>query len=132
MPRWHQDGYFYAPFAGDQHKAALTLKGTGTLFNNFPQELRDEFNKYSREARPDDLAAKKKLLDLVDTKQNETAEAGQGSVFIVGSGRGAIHSEPPIHSERLFMSVLPGSKAQIEELRDFWKSPPTTYSPGQK
>jgi len=30
----------------------------------------------------------------------------------------AVHSEPPLKEERLFMSVLPGSKAQIKE----WES----------
>lgn len=126
-PRWHQDGYFYAPFEGDQRKAAVTLKGSGTLFKNMPDSLRDAFNKFR--GLPPDMEVRKQVDALVGHIPTETVKPGEGAFFVVGSPRGAVHSEPPTHEQRLFLSVVPGSKDQIEELRRDWKRKPTTYTP---
>ena len=44
-----------------------------------------------------------------------TCSEGQAVVFISNL---AIHSEPPMHEERIFMSILPGEKDEIKELAD--------------
>lgn len=121
IPRWHKDGYFVLPFIGDQRKMVAALKGNQTLLNDFPQGLRDHFNVLSAMCDPNDMAARKEIAKLVDASRTSIALPGQGSIFIVGSDRAAIHSEPAIHEERLFLSVLPGTIAQIIELRDRWK-----------
>lgn len=117
VPRWHTDGYYYEPRRGNPYKFALTLKGESTLFYRLPATERDAFsalqrkgteqNQYNRHALADLLGRSPEALSI--TKPN------QGAVFIVGSDIAAVHSEPPIHEERLFLSVLPGSREQIKE-----------------
>ena len=115
MPRWHHDGYFYHPMEGDQYKAAMPLKGPSTLFSRFPEKLRSIFDELARpvgDKGPD----REKLAELVAETPVESIPEGQGAVFVAGSNRGAIHSEPPMHTERLFMSVVPGTKEQIADM----------------
>ena len=40
-----------------------------------------------------------------------------GAIFIGGPGFAALHSEPPIHQSRLFLSVVPCKQAQLAELK---------------
>lgn len=121
VPRWHTDGYYYEPFQGNQYKVVISLKGAGTLFSSVAPSVRRAFN------------ALQKLEDTEETRQQRARLLaphspsspfvwGQGSIFIVGSPtNAAIHSEPPIKEERLFMSVLPGTKSQIGDLYKRWK-----------
>ena len=133
IPRWHTDGTFYDKTDVDQRKVAMTLKGPGTLLNNLPQSLRQTFNSVARSFESDSPENRRTLEKLVDPVNTQAGTAGQGTIFIVGSDeRAAVHSEPPIHSERLFMSLLPGTREQIAELRERWGAPYTTYKPAQK
>lgn len=127
MPRWHTDGYYYSPFEGNQYKVALTLKGPGTLFLKLPSEVRKLFMETQYEMTPENSdEMRKKLIRLlekysIDKSLIHQGKAYSGTVFIVGnSDNAAIHSEPPINSERLFVSILPGSKKQIQELYNKW------------
>lgn len=44
-------------------------------------------------------------------------------LFIVGDPNAvAVHSEQPINHDRLFISILPGTNEQIQELFDRWHS----------
>ena len=120
VPRWHTDGYYFEPYSGAPYKFALTLKGPPTLFYRLPNNKREEFytleckwteqNDYNRQALADTLGQPKEIISI--------AQPYQGAVFIVGSNNAAVHSEPPIKEERLFISILPGSKMQIKE----WES----------
>lgn len=120
VPRWHTDGYYFEPYSGDPYKFAVTLKGPSTLFYRLPDNRREEFyvlwrkgteqNDYNRQAFADMLGQSKEAISI--------AQLYQGVVFIVGSHNAAVHSEPPIKEERLFISILPGSKTQIKE----WES----------
>lgn len=133
IPRWHTDGKFYDLEDADQRKIAMTLKGSGTLLNNLPQSLRETFNSVARSFDRDSPENRRTLEKLIDPAHTHIGTAGQGTIFIVGSDeRAAVHSEPPIHSERLFMSLLPGTHEQIAELRERWGAPHTTYKPAQK
>ncbi len=125
VPRWHTDGYFYPPHSGDRLKAVITLKGASTLLNRLSKEKREDFQQLQR-APLDALESRKKLAALIDPSKTETTPPGCGTVFMSGSEYGAVHSEPPIHSERIFVSVLPGSKKQIEHLRQNWNRPSKT------
>ena len=129
IPRWHQDGYFYAPFEGDQRKAAVVLKGAPTLLNDLPQSRLAAFNEASRKNPNDDAEKRLSVAAVLDETQTVTTPKGKGVVFIAGSPRGAVHSEPAMHEARLFLSVLPGTKEQIEELRQRWKKPVTSAAP---
>lgn len=108
-PRWHRDGYYYIPYSGDCVKAAIPLKGAGTLFYK-PSYVEAEQFKNTKES---DRIERAKLLS--DPDKRESTPPGHASLFFVGPDKGAIHSEPHIVSPRFFMSVLPGSKQQIDE-----------------
>lgn len=117
-PRWHTDGYYYAPYEGESCKFALALKGPGTLFYQETPEGRMQFKVLQQNGREDDHYNRQPLADLLSQHPERSASPGllQGAVFIVGSeGRAAIHSEPPIPEERLFLSILPGTPEQIKE-----------------
>lgn len=111
LARWHVDGYYYQPYFG-QYKFAFTFKGPGTKFYKLPKQMREKFTALLQEGNRQKLS---KLL--YDSRLVMQAQSDQGTVFIVGADNAAVHSEPPINEERLFMSVLPGSKEQIAE----WK-----------
>ncbi len=107
QPRWHADRYDYPP-SGEQYKAAVTLKGPGTLFYNASTAER---------ARLESIKLDKTFLDkAMDKSLLVSAETGQGTIFSVGASHAPIHSEPDIRSTRLFLAVMPGSKAQIEKV----------------
>lgn len=116
MPRWHCDGYYYAPYEGFVFKFAAALKGTQTLFYKVTEEMRTVFrlNEQDREF----------LSRFLELTQAETAAQGEGAFFIVGDQQtAAVHSEPSIREGRLFFSVLPGNKDEINELDQRWHTP---------
>lgn len=129
-PRWHKDGWFFNTPEGYQRKVAIVLKGASTLFNNMPKSQQVAFDELCNALSSDQLKVenRRKIAELVDSGLTQTAKEDEGSIFVVGSNRAAIHSEPPIHSERIFLSIVPGTKEQIEELRSNWKRSITSYS----
>lgn len=136
LPRWHMDGYFYRPYDTQQYKFALLLKGPSTLFcklstdhkNAFDILKKKEIQKIVQDENgkiikyEEDMSNRKALAALISSFQTPiaTAKPYQGAVFVVGGNNSAIHSEPPISENRLFLSILPGSKSQIDELRLRW------------
>ena len=120
MPRWHTDGNYFDSNAGKQYKIAFTLKGPGTLFYNLPQHLRDRFNQFEGGCfDPTNRIQCAKLLSDKD-KIHQTPPL-HGTIFLVGDAQNAaVHSEPPIYEDRLFISIVPGTKSQIESLYKRW------------
>lgn len=129
IPRWHQDGWFFEPGEeeNEQRKVVAALKGAPTLIAGLPPALRNTFNSlYNPE---EGIENRKALAGLVGSRWTTTAKPGEGSVFVVGPGdRAALHSEPPIHAPRLFLSAVPGTAFQVEELRRRWGCPPVSFS----
>ncbi len=117
QPRWHRDGYYFPPFSGAPFKFIATLKGAPTLFYELPAAIRERFEMLEEQQNRAGLA------DLLDPSLAQTSGFGQGSVFIVGAKFAAVHSEPVIRGQRLFLSVLPGSRAEIKELDQRWNPP---------
>ena len=120
IPRWHMDGYFYKPWA-NQYKFAIALKGPPTLFYQVPSTKREKFYDLlaSTEAYQMSKEARQKTAAFLnDPRQRFQAQPNQGGVFVVGEQDSGVHSEPPMTEERLFLSVLPGSKAQIKERQE--------------
>lgn len=118
VPRWHMDGSYYGlngphPYPGLVFKFAATLKGPSTLLYNLPHDQRDLFNAHCND--------RLFLSELVNFSMVESPKRGEGVFFIVADDRlAAIHSEPQVHENRLFFSVLIGDKAEIEELYLRW------------
>lgn len=119
IPRWHTDGYFVEPYEGEQRKVVITLKGkdSGTRFYPLPKDLRDIFNALQ------DKGAREELAKLLTVCAPQTAHFGQGSIFISGIDYATVHSEPPIHEDRLFMSIFPTSFSKMPEIERHQMNP---------
>lgn len=108
IPRWHTDGYYYSPYFGMQYKFAVGLKGNPTLFYSLDETMREIFRKNQED--------RVTLSQIFDVNKADTAPKGFGAIFIVGPrDYGALHSEPKIDSNRIFISILPGQDCEIEE-----------------
>ncbi len=115
-PRWHTDGSYYAPDYGAQYKFATTLKGPSTYFMPLDEEMRSLYEDHS-----DDRAF---LAEVFQKDEAEQPRIGQGAIFVVGNSRfSALHSEPKIDSQRLFLSILPCHECEMKELKRRWNVP---------
>jgi hypothetical protein len=127
IPRWHIDGYFFRPFSGDQQKVVVALKGPGTLFAHLTRKWREVFLECAQRHQRTALAleGREELRQIVEAGGAVKAtRAMEGTIFTVGCHESAtIHSEPKISSERMFLSLVPGSMEQINALRERWKAP---------
>lgn len=133
LPRWHTDGAFYRSTENVCYKRAYALKGASTLFLQVPDDVRAQFfniqsktyagmtyaeikSLSKRELDALMLPNRIRLAELLAGYHVYTAPANTGTIFVTGGrNRGAIHSEPPMHENRLFMSVVPGTPEQIQE-----------------
>lgn len=125
VPRWHTDGSFYGALDNYSYKLAYAFQGPGTLFVNVPEDVRDEFlaiqsqmfagmalqnsNNLSKQKVEDlTIFGKMALEQLLANYDVYSPAARQGAIFLSGGrGKGAIHCEPPMHENRLFMSIVP-------------------------
>jgi hypothetical protein len=140
IPRWHKDG----PFAGftpedNTSKFLTVLKGPGTLAIKQTKEVDEIFHKIknAEDIKVIKLIGKKGItfkekMDISIKVNNEFrpkyAKAlskfkvlqptnNQAILFYTKS---TLHSEPKMDAPRLFISILPGSKANIEGLDKAW------------
>jgi len=136
IPRWHKDGKFFLNSKTTKSPHFITvLKGPGTLlikgtqkvnkiYNDLLLKIDDEYNKLKTKSgnkyvkitnkyRPI-FADALKSIKIIQPKNNE------GIIIhpeiTKGINEGALHSEPKMDTPRLFISILPGSKIDIEEL----------------
>lgn len=122
IPRWHQDGYYYNPHKPTP-KVFLTLKGSATLFCNLSTNEAKDFKKIYYKSQGEysyygELPeGRQELAKLIDSSKIHQAEPYMGTVLIAGGADATIHSEPPIHEEKIFISIVPGTKEQIKELQ---------------
>lgn len=109
-PRWHVDTDFSDSNMELQCKIVLVLKGPGTLFYDLPSSKRERFDALNYDGKPDSIERRRRFERFIDRSRAISGPVGTGTIFRVGNdGKGAVHSEPPIHSKRLFMSIVPGT-----------------------
>lgn len=137
--RWHRDGrYFNVDHNKPIYKLAVTLKGNSTplivdkktieIFDKKYNhdnivKLRNQFTELFGEPkdRIDKLTVQMKLNDVIDIQSTQdigdnyiTAEQMEGIYFLNSINNnidnGAIHSEPLEQKDRIFISVLCGTK----------------------
>lgn len=139
IPRWHRDGAYF-DHTVITSKFATVLKGPGTLFiksstsktSNFEkfnelENAEDEERRMKRE-RPgirftyeeqEEINERYRTLYAALPKTGDMVQSGknQGVIFFANSGgvKGAIHSEPKIDENRIFISIVPGTKENIDE-----------------
>jgi len=137
IPRWHCDGNYFHD--GNKHstekfitKFVTVLKGPGTLFKKTTPKQRKEYNEIEeiefkiRNERPGilnnvtDIEYRKSLSDKVkDIGVDFQVDKYQAAIFI-GYHREVyrevcgIHSEPPISEPRMFLSIVPATKEDVE------------------
>lgn len=140
IPRWHYDGTYFSNI-DEQAKFAMVLKGPGTLFIKKSKKVMESFDKIQDKLRKDLLELNKNLIGSSDFKtqfenQVKTDEKyrpiyakelskykikqlknNQGVVFWGGKNNNtrALHSEPKMDQPRIFISILPGTKAMVKE-----------------
>ncbi|MBM3231663.1 hypothetical protein FJZ28_05090 [Candidatus Peregrinibacteria bacterium] len=119
-PRWHSDGKFFARAKSNepQMKLAFCLCGESTHFAKLDAEGRTRFNEIQRNSGTQD-----QLNASVPTSSIVTPVTTlQGGLFAVGSDMAAIHSEPPMTVPRIFVSIVPGTLAEVKELQQRWNA----------
>lgn len=143
--RWHMDGGYYEPFDQTQFKVAITLKGPSTLFYPLSSLARYDFFDFSSKSWKNiltlydqPLQQKSKTEEQIQTEKNNiyspleknffdrcveasqiiSLPTGQGMIFKVGDAAfAALHSEPPIKEDRLFISIVPCDFKDIDGMR---------------
>lgn len=50
----------------------------------------------------------------------ESPEHGEVAFFRLGDEEGAVHSEPPCHTDRIFINVVPGTEDELKALMGRW------------
>jgi len=135
IPRWHKDGNFFNDPDRNASKFITILKGPGTIFIKKSKKLNDIYYKYFIKKRneynknKDDYDEKienkyRKLYinKFKDFKQNQL-KTRDGLIFFTGIHKdklinGLLHSEPKKDTPRLFISILPGTESEINELEE--------------
>jgi len=131
IPRWHIDGHYYKPYTGLFSKIFLTLKGRTTLFYNASPRDRQKFDEifYCKVEDKDEMgwkydyyghteAGRRELDKFIDHSKVYHPPLYTGTALLSGDKEATIHSEPPIHEDRIFISILPGNKEQIQYLQN--------------
>ena len=140
IPRWHMDGSFFTETPEDrkqiQSKFVAIFKGPGTLMVNSTLKDKEKMNDIMRANGPKTQEDFMKYLNdeqwQMDIRMKQNAifarkkvkqlQNDEGLIFIVGNPEKAlIHSEPPMTEQRIFISILPGTEKQIENLKKRWK-----------
>lgn len=114
IPRWHQDGYYYTPKSkeGPNLKFIMALKGPSTRF--YPLDFSDILQKKLFLSAKGKRAA---LAELFPYANSIIPTNKQGAIFILGNKSiTPLHSEPPIHEERIFLAVIPCKESDLVSL----------------
>lgn len=113
IPRWHVDGPYYAPDGPKDllFKFVVTLIGPSTLFYPLPLDLRKTTGKA--------VHNRQYMKNFCKREKIVSPHLGEGTVFRWGQyiELTALHSEPPIHENRLFLSIVPSTEMQLPMLK---------------
>lgn len=129
--RWHYDGlYFPKSSKSLQTKFITALRGLGTLFIQNQNKALKIFNKIDKERiyemdQETNFEKKMKIDEQympIFEKELEQFEKSQlnnnqGLLFMKNNNKRLIHSEPSIDESRIFISIVPGTKENIEEIK---------------
>lgn len=140
-PRWHTDDHFFDPPRSDDArglwKLCATLQGPGTLFaadgaraRRALRRAKDSARTAQREhvcstvrcaacGRTSDAVREEVAVKLAGEK---VVQPGSGEMvfFRLGGREGAVHSEPRIDRDRVFVNLVPGTEAELTRLMGRW------------
>jgi len=142
-PRWHTDDHFFNPAQSDTAsglwKLCTTLLGPGTLFaadghraRRCLRGIKDTAKKRQGQhlclaircaacgKTSDEIRAE--MARVVRETRMVVAQpaAGEAVFFRVGGMEGAVHSEPKIDCDRVFVNLVPGTEEDLEGLMGRW------------
>ena len=146
MRRWHYDGTFFINNKDAlQAKFVTILKGPGTMFlkngkkaseiyDKIQETERNEFRIFVNKNKNKNIDNKEKIKINIEYQEKyrpiyekalkiikeSELKNNQGLIFITNHKNHFIHSEPNIDKPRFFISILPGSKENIEALAARW------------
>ncbi|KAJ5199216.1 hypothetical protein N7472_004420 [Penicillium cf. griseofulvum] len=120
-------------------KLTTTLLGPGTLFispttNHQARAIQQTTKTAARAADPDHICASVRCVGCAMAADSVRARlavelgghgvvqasAGECVFFRVGEDKGAVHSEPRSHGDRIFVNVVPGHEADLRALMAKW------------
>lgn len=110
-PRWHIDGYYYKSYTGNPlPKFVITLRGPSTLF--YKADVSEQ------KMVTENIDRREYIANQLHQEKVTTPNTGQGVFFVVGNpAQAAVHSEPHIDADRIFLAIVAGSNQQINELK---------------
>ena len=131
IPRWHIDGKYFGEKL-IQSKFVTVVKGPGTLLKDNTLDIkkvfhpiRDEFLKEIRgvpngtdEWTKINNKYREKFAHELQPFETKQLTNDDGVIFFAGDENSAIHSEPKMDKQRMFISILPGTKEDIEMIGD--------------
>ena len=141
-PRWHTDGHFFDRAGADARgrwKLCATLQGPGTLFAADGALAR----KVMRKAKEDERKAQASRPHVPTTmgraacgstsrevraavagrlERERVVQPGDAEMvfFRVGGKEGAVHSEPRINCDRVFVHVVPGTEMELRQVMGWY------------
>lgn len=140
IPRWHTDRPFFDSESDGlvTWKLCTTLVGPGTLFLARGSKARAIRSQTRRSIRKSEAAShqcsvvrclgcagmqevvREKLAEKLAAFEVVQPNQGQFAFFRVGDDQGAVHSEPPIPCDRVFINVVPGEEKDLRNLMSRW------------
>jgi hypothetical protein len=143
IPRWHQDGKYFTNLERKQElmenkldnktkeeideyiygtrvntKFVTTLKGPGTLY--IPDTTPKQVEKYYSIPFEAGDKYRKKIANIFKNNKVKQVKVGQGLIFIAGEKNATMHSEPAFSEPRMFLSILPCNKEELNNLKKRW------------
>ena len=130
VPRWHQDSKY---FDNDEPllKLVTVLKGPPTMLRKYDKKIiyhlkeyaektSDLFSKYKshNEIKKKEIKLRKSLVNSIPLAKKQT---NTSALYFVNHPYAAIHSEPKIDEDRLFIAILPASKKDLSFRRKIYK-----------
>ncbi|KAF3937319.1 hypothetical protein ABW19_dt0202632 [Dactylella cylindrospora] len=141
MPRWHTDDDFFNGKDGDrksrtQWKLCGTLVGPGTLFmdNGPAARTAQKATKLEAVKRGEHICTsviclgcasvaewvRERLAETFKDSSVSQASTNECCFFKVGAKEGAVHSEPPLKCDRIFINIVPGKEEELREIMTRW------------
>ena len=135
IPRWHKDGPYYV---GQEKpsKFVTVLKGVGTLLKDMTPENKEAYDKiflekielvknipvtyeenreeFLKEVVKIDESLKLRYVEALKDSETKQINNDEGLIFFA---KEAMHSEPKIDRERIFISILPLDEENIKNLQ---------------
>ncbi len=124
IPRWHCDGFYHSNRDKIQTKFITTLRGPTTLVLDTTKEEKEHFytleykDKFILDDSDLDIKRRKYISENIRGTKIDLSN-NNGVIFVAGDkDKCLIHSEPKYDDNRIFISILPGSKKEIGELSE--------------